>query len=300
VVNSLPQTHQNRHVLPQAGLSLVELLVATAILGMLAAAATQFTFTALRAQAAAEWRSTVRRDGMLAMERIAAGIKTCSFLLIPNSTNSVRSILAISGTDNDDNDFYFNDPLFPRIDEDPNPDMTSDGYAGIKGMDDDGDGATDEGNYMDDDEDGQQGEELLDGEDNDGDGNVDEDLAQDMSGDGKAGIAGMDDDGNGVVDDRGTAYKMDNDEDGRFYDDNIHPIVFALNAATKTLNEINRSLGQSNALVAQVTRFQVTYVRPGLVRIEMDVQDADGGESITFTESVYARNTLQKTGKRVK
>lgn len=281
-----------------AGLTLIELLVTTAILGMLAVAAMQFMFTGLRAQAAAEARSTLNRDSLLAMERMTSGIKICSFLLIPNASNSVSSLLAISGTDNDDNDFFFNDPLFPRIDEDPNTDMTSGGWAGIELLDDDGDGSVDEGNFKDDDEDGQTDEELLDGIDNDGDGNVDEDLAADMNGDGMPGIAGMDDNGDGIVDNGGSSKKLDNDEDGLTYEDSIHPIVFTLNPAAKTLNEINWSVAQTNRLVTQVTRFQATYVRAGLVRIEMDVLDPVGGRTNTYAETVCPRNTLEKTGKR--
>jgi hypothetical protein len=216
--------------------------------------------------------------------------------LIPNAHRPSRTILAFSGTVNDDNDFYFDDPLFPRVDEDPGKDMTQNDKSGISGVDDDGDDLIDEFGKEDDDEDGVKDEDPLDGVDNDGDGNIDEDLHEDTNRDGKSGIKGMDDDGDGSVDEAG---QKDDDEDGKENEDPLNPLVFSWNSSTRTLTESLVQTGKAMALSTHVTLFRVTYEAPQRILIELTLT-AEDGESVEFVEYVYPRNTFQKTGKRVR
>ena len=136
----------------------------------------------------------LHREGLMAMDRITEAVRLSTFVSIPNNHNPTRTLLAVSGFINDDNDFYFGDPLFPRIDEDLWRDINNDGEHGIAGFDDNGDSITDPPfpfwDY-DDDEDFSENEDDFDGIDNDFDGMVDE-----------SPFNGTDDDGDGVVDDQ--------------------------------------------------------------------------------------------------
>lgn len=284
------------------GLTLLELLVAITIIGLITTAAAALLSTSLQAHLYASNKSTLYRDGLIAMERMTSGVKKSTFLLIPNNHAPSRDILAFSGTVNDDNDFYFGDSLFPRIDEDLDRDMNRDGDPGISGIDDDGDGSPDEtGNAWDDDEDGLTNEDPLDGVDNDGDGNIDEDVGWDANGDAKNGIAGMDDDGDGSVDEG--ANDRDDDEDGLTQEDSLNPIVYFLDSGTNTLKETSPT-GTTADLAKNVTAFTVTYEPPDATRdprISISLTlTGDDGESVTFFEYVYPRNVVQKSGKRVR
>jgi hypothetical protein len=150
------------------------------------------------------------------MERMTDGVRRSTYILIPNAHSPTREILAFSGRINDDDDYYFNDPLFPRIDEDTAFDMDEDGDDGIIGIDDGGDGYIDEGVADSDDDEGSYADEdPHDGVDNDGDGNVDEDISADSNADGAPGINRMDDDGDGPIDE---GEVWDDDEDGTIAD----------------------------------------------------------------------------------
>jgi len=274
----------------EKGLTLLELLISIAILAIVVGAATLFTSTSINTQRQGTARSKLYHEGLLAMERMTSGVKRCSFLLIPNAHNPTRDILAFSGRVNEDNDFYFNDPLFPRIDEDPKKQMTDDDSSGIKGFDDDGDGFTDEGVMNDDDEDGLDGEDPLDGIDNDADGNIDEDTHDDSD------IVGMDDDGDGLVDE---GEERDDDEDGDINEDPLNPMIYSLDSATNTLRASEPSSGETVDLSTHVTFFQVTYEAPERILIELTLA-GDAGENLTFSEYVCPRNTFQRAGKRVR
>ncbi len=279
------------------GLTLVELLIAITIMGIIAAAAIPLLSMSLEVHARASARTSLYHEGLLAMERMIKGVRNSTFLLIPNAHNPTRNILAFSGLINDDNDFYFNDALFPRIDEDMNQDMNEDGYNGIKGIDDDGDGSIDEGvGFEDDDEDGVSNEDPLDDIDNDGDGNIDEDCGWEANNDGAPGIAGIDDDQDGMVDEGGIS---DDDEDDSFSEVGNIPIIYSFDSGTNALTESIPYTGESIVLSTQVNFFQITYETPERILIELTLT-GDDGESITFSEYVYLRNTLQRTGKRVR
>lgn len=293
----------------EKGFTLVEVIMAVAIMGIIATATTALVSSYLDAHAYAAAKSRLYREGLMAMERMTDGVRRCTFLAIPNANNPTRDILAFSGTINEDSDYYFGDPLFPRIDEDIDSDSNNDGKNGIAGIDDDGDGSIDEFSDVyigqDDDECGVNADEdRLDGEDNDGDGNIDEDLAADMNKDTKPGIAGMDDDGDGLVDEdaagqEGLGDQEDDDEDGLTNEDSLNETIYTFDSGASTLTESVPYTGESVVLSTHVTFFEAYYGAPQRIRISLTLT-GDDGESIDFVEAVYPRNTFQKTGKRVR
>jgi prepilin-type N-terminal cleavage/methylation domain-containing protein len=290
--------------LHENGLTLVELLVAITIMGIIAVAAMPLLSTCLEAHSQGTARSQLYQEGLLAMERMTGGVRRCTYLLIPNAHNITRDILALSGWANPFNEYYFGDPLFPRIDTDFTSDMSQDSESGIDGIDDDGNGQVDEGcadSWRDDDEDLLIDEDPVDGIDNDGDGNVDEDPTADVNGDDKPGIIGMDDDGDGQVDE---GDKNDDDEDGDLNDSGLCPVIYSFNSGTNTLSETSTCDSTTTVLSTHITQFQVTYEVPDLThgpRIQMALTlTGDDGESVQFVEYAYPRNVLQKTGKRVR
>jgi prepilin-type N-terminal cleavage/methylation domain-containing protein len=276
----------------EKGFTLVEVILAVGIMGIIATGAIALVSSYLDTHAYATAKSGLYREGLMAMERMTDSVRRCTYLLIPNAHSPTRDILAVSGFVNDDNDFYFNDPLFPRIDEDPKTKMTDDGASGIAGLDDDGDSLTDESGADDDDEDGADNEDPLDGIDNDGDGNIDEDGGDDGD------IPSMDDDGDGTVD-VDAADIRDQDEDGVHNEDGLDPLIYSWNSATSTLTSSMPNAGASVDLSTHVTLFQVTYEAPDRILIALTLT-GDDGESLTFKEYVCPRNTFQKIGKRVR
>lgn len=286
--------------LQNAGFTLVELLVVITILAMISVGISAYLSSILEFHRNGNQTADLFREGMLAMERMTQGARRSTYVQIPNAHAPTREILAFSGSINDDNDYYFNDPLFPRIDEDLWQDTNGDNLNGIAGIDDDGDGQTDEtlfGLYdYDEDEDGQANEDDLDGIDNDGDGNVDEDPWADQNMDWAPGVKYLDDDGDGTVDE---GHENDDDEDGQQDEDPINETVYAFNSGAQTLTESLPQSGASTVLSSNVTLFQVTYEAPQRIRIEMTLTD-DDGRSVEFYEHVYLQNRLQRIGKRVR
>jgi len=288
----------------EKGLTLIELLLAITITGIIASAGTALLWTCLEVQGQGEDRSQVYQEGLMAMERMTAGISKTTIVLVPNGHSPTRNILAFSRLVNSDGDFYFGDPLFPRVDEDPH-DYFSFGSYGIKGVDEDGDGTLDEGSFKDEDEDGFYNEEPLDGLDNDGDGAVDEEVQPDYDINGVPGISHMDDDGDGLVDE--APHKPeDDDEDGLVNEEEILFTVYSYDSSAKTLTEIQSH--STNGIYApaprvvlsdHVTSFEAFFEAPERIRITMTLVGEDG-ESVTFCEYVHPRNAFQKTGKRVR
>jgi len=296
---------------PRNTFTLVEMLVSVFTLGLIAAASAALLSATLDAQAAAQSRAAIYREGLIAMERMTAGVRVCSILMIPNGRFRTRTVLAFSGSVNEDSDFFFGDPLFPRIDEDVHSDADANNKPGLAYIDDDYDGGTDEnldGTYIgqdwydlaNDDEDSEYNEDWIDGRDNDGDGTIDEDMGGDMNDDGFAGIRGVDDDGDGLVDEIVNASSVyDDDEDGLATEDVFNPILYVFDANTNTLREENPATGQSVELSDRVVLFQASYAAPGLLAITLSLQD-DDGRTVTFSETICARNVLQRTGRRVR
>jgi len=259
----------------EKGLTLIELLIAIGIMGMIAAAGSAMLSSAINAHTQGDARSGLYQEGLLAMERMIGKVQRCTYLLIPNAHNTTRNILAVSGFTNDDNDNYYDDPLFPRIDEDR-------------------DGTPDDGGAGDDDEDGLNDEDPLDGIDNDGDGLVDEDSTNDATADGEPGITGMDDDGDDSVDEGNF---KDDDEDGAIEEDPLNALVYQFDSSANILGEV--SSGTTIVLSSAVSDFQVTSGISNCVLITLTLA-GDDGEVVTFSEYAYPRNILQKTGKRVR
>lgn len=228
----------------EKGLTLVELLITLTIMGIIAVAAMPLLSTCLEAHSQGTDRSGLYQEGLLAMERMTGGIRRCNYLLIPNAHNITRDILAVSGLVNQYNEYYFGDPLFPRIDADFTSDMNDDSSNGIQGIDDDGDGQVDEGSNDDD------------------------------------------------------------DEDGSLDDSGLCPVIYSFDSATNALKETSKFDGTTTVLSNHITQFQVTYEAPDAthgprVQVALTLTGGDG-ESIQFVEYAYPRNSLQKTGKRVR
>ena len=295
-----------------AGLTLVELMVAITIMSIISVATAGLLHTCLQTEAHLYARSNLVQEGTLIMERMAKGVQTTTYLLIPNAHKPVRDILAVSDMVNDDNDYYFGDPLFPRVDEDIGGRYAQAGY-GILTVDDNGNSLIDEtSNKNDDDEDGFNDEEILNGLDDDGDGNIDEDLGTDITDDNLGGIAGMDDDGDGQVDEDPTSGKNDEDEDGIKGEESVLAIVYQHDPAIDTLWEIATDADSGTLsppavwvkLSTSVTDFTVTYEPEDTIHyprifISLTLTD-DDGESITLSRYVYPENIKQLTGKRVR
>jgi len=274
-------------------------MVVTAVMGIIAVGASGLLLGALKAHEEGGTRLDLQREGLLVMERLNDAAQRCTFLLVPNSHAPVRSFMAMSGFVNDDDDYYFNDPLFPRIDEDIASDMNEDKWNGIGAIDEDGDGSVDENtsyfSAADDDEDGRADEDPLNGIDDDGDGNVDEDCAWDTNWDGRPGIANFDDDGDGSIDE---GNQGDDDEDGTTIEQGIFPHVFWYDAGSSTLTSWEVSSGESFVLSRHVAGFQVEYVGPELVTFRLRLQD--GNETLSIEEHACIRNSAQRLGKRVR
>ena len=283
----------------------MELLLAITILGIIVGATMPLLSTSLKAHTTASAHSSLSHEGLLIMDRITSGLRKTTVVAVPNGHLHTRDILAFSRLVNSDNDFYFGDPLFPRIDEDPG-DYYSFGSYGIKGVDEDGDGLFDEGDWRDEDEDGLFNEDPLDGLDNDGDGTIDEEVAIDYMGNGVSGVLGIDDDGDGTVDEAQGASSADDDEDGTKNEEEILFVVYTYNSVTNTLTEIHshstngiNSPAPQVVLSTRVTNFMAEYITPTLNRITLELTGEDG-KVVQFVEHVYVRNVLQKTGKRVR
>lgn len=172
----------------QAGLTLVEVLLAVAIGGLLLAALHGVAGQALSAETEARERNDLERDARLAMGRMVAAVSGSPRLLLPladrPSTTRVESVrepgvlaLTLDPTIDRDRDGIADadNDGDGRIDEDLSADASNDGAPGIAGMDDDGDGVIDKGVVSDNDENGSADVDAVSGIDDDGDGRVDED-----------------------------------------------------------------------------------------------------------------------------
>lgn len=286
----------------EKGFTLVEMILAVTIMGIIAGATMPLLSAILNAHASVSARSSLYQEGMLIMERITSGLRKTTVVAVPNGHSTTRDILAFSRLVNSDNDFYFGDPLLPRIDEDPD-NYYSVGSYGIKGVDEDDDGQVDEGDVRDEDEDGLIDEDLLDGLDNDGDGTIDEEVSIDYMGNGVSGIFGIDDDGDGTVDEE---LFEDDDEDGTIDEEEILFVVYVYNSSTNTLTEIHtdastgiNSPAPQVVLSTRVTKFEAIHQSPASIRIKLELTGEDG-KDLMLDEEVYVRNVLQKTGKRVR
>lgn len=229
----------------QTGYTLVELLLALVLAGLLMAGLAGVTGSALQTSDAARDRLELNRQGQFALARIARLLTRSPGLVLPLADNpatlqseNIHSALAFllprdidqdgNGQPDADNDGD------GRFDEDLPGDMNNDGQPGIAGIDDNLDGTVDNGQAAlstpsDDDDESMSGyEDKCDGVDNDGDGSIDEDCGGDMSGDLMPGLYRVDDDGDGSIDEGGIFALLNDDEDGSADEDWQDTVVFYL------------------------------------------------------------------------
>ena len=299
-------------------MTLVEVVAALTIAAILMAALTGVLVQAFRAQAYASQSNDASRQARFAMERMSWAVRGTRQLLLPQrdkpattwrehvreqtvpaSAPEAGSVLATAvlavtlplDVDQDGNGIPDADNDGDRrIDEDPADDANGDAAAGVRGIDDGGDGFVDGGGSGDDDEFlFSAGEDPINGIDNDGDGNVDEDPPADANADDQPGLAGVDDDGDGQVDE-GAA--DDDDEDGTASEDWWDTLVFFLNGSTliermpvpwdaDASGSITGRDYVESPLAEGVTRFRVERVplsgeRAELVDIVLEIKGGEG------------------------
>ena len=239
----------------QIGFTLVELMVAMLLAGLLLAGTTGIISQALGTDAVVDERNQLQREARFAMQRMTRAVGETRWLILPmpdkpdtdwrenvraetvpasapeGSSSKATAVLAVSlsaNVDLDANGFPDADnDNDGRIDEDMPADMNFDYGDGIYLIDDGGGGSVDEsvGDNDDDERLNSGDEDPINGLDDDGDGVIDEDAGADMNGDGAPGIAGVDDDGDGMIDEGNAA---DDDEDGVVDEDWLDAVVFYL------------------------------------------------------------------------
>ncbi len=253
----MPISNHAHHLTTQSGFTLVEMLIATALAGLLIAGLNGVIGQALTIQDSVSEKNDLTRQARFAMDQMVRAVSQSRLLMLPMADKSTipfvenireqtvpasapppgsllgTAVLAVTlpayfdldgnGIPDADNDGD------GRFDEDLPADTTYDLKPGIVGIDDDGNGILDFAfsPVADDDEssDFAQNEDSLNSIDDDGDGIIDEDPGADNNGDGCAGICGVDDDADGNVDVGAVA---DDDEDGSSDEDWYDPVVFYL------------------------------------------------------------------------
>ncbi len=307
----------------QIGLSLIEILLAVTLAGILIASMQGLVSLALNAESSTRARNDSLQQGRFAMQMMVNSVRMTRRLMIPLSENtntvyseSERKVLAVTmdptldrdkdgwSDANNDKDYLDmnnngsqNDGEPERVDEDPGGDLTNDDAAGIIGIDDNGDGTVDNGQgAKDDDEDGNKDEDPVNGTDDDviKDGAIDEDSADDIQSDNKPGLLGVDDDLDGSIDE---GHRRDDDEDGNKDEDWLDPVVYFLNDKTlmQRVPNINPADGtdyQENPIAENVTLFQIIRIPQGdgravLVKITLKI-----GELDSFVTSVSVGSGL--------
>lgn len=243
----------------QQGLSLLEMLIAVSIAGVLMAAISGVIGNALNAERSTRLQNEAMQQTSYALQIMSHAVRKTRRLMIPLGENpatawteSERDVLAVTldptldrdkdgwADANNDKDFLdvnnngSHDAGEPeRIDEDLANDNTNDLAPGIVGIDDNGDGVIDNSSALtptvDNDEDNAETEDSINNIDTDNDGAIDEDIQQDMNMDIGPGIKGFDDDFDGSVDE---GNNDDDDEDGARGEDWYDPVVFFLNGTT--------------------------------------------------------------------
>lgn len=310
--------------LPNRGFTLVELLIsmvigATILIGLLSSVS-----ESLHTDFIIQQRIGLARQADFAMQRMTNAVGKTQYLMLPlidnpNTTwdESIRDVLATTldptldrdgdgwADANNDKDFQDinqngvrDDGEWERIDEDTKSDMTNDGVSGIIGIDDDGDGSVDEDEKDDDDEDGTKNEEKDGDMDLDGDSSIGEDKHQQMVHDDQPGLAGIDDDGDGSIDE---GDKNDDDEDGVKNEDWLDPVVFYLSGSdlierTPAINPADGTDYLENVIANQVSHFQVSRLplasgTATLVSIQLTIT-ANDGESFSLSATTATGDFL--------
>lgn len=302
----------------QTGLTLLETLIAVAIAGVLIAALSGVISTALNTGQTIHMQNDTLQQARFAMQRMVRAASKSRQLRIPLGENtdpinspwseSVRGdtadgypdigVLAVSlnptldrnkdgwADANNDKDFLdvnksgTRDAGEPeRIDEDTGVDNNNDGFSGIKGIDDNGDGQVDGKNTADNDEDGGNNEDSMNitkdaltkatDDDPTPDGSIDEDIDKDMNKDNKPGIANFDDDyddpnnpdeGNSDDDDEDGLRDEDWVDEQVFFLDNTDPKNIKLMERIPNINAVNGADYTEYAIAENVSQFRVERV----------------------------------------
>ena len=130
---------------------------------------------------------------------------------------------------------------------------------------------------------------------------MDEDSFRDLNNDSAPGIALMDVNGDGTIDNGANLF--DDDEDVTSNEDVLNPLIYSLVSGTSTLQVSNPYNAETKVLSARVAEFKATYegppANPVRVIVELTLTN-DKGESVTFAEYAFPENTHQRTGKRVR
>jgi type II secretory pathway pseudopilin PulG len=306
-----PTRHEPRsalgRVVRSSGFTLLETLLALAIATLLLGGLAGVTGQSLQAWTLVREREALTQGAQFAMERMVGAVRGTSRLMLPLAENpatawseSVRDVLAVAldpGLDRDQDGFADADnDRDGRVDEDMPGDSNADGAPGILGIDDDGDGAIDEGgDQNDNDEDGTPADDASNGIDDDGDGAVDEDMPSDMNKDLAPGIAGVDDDGDGTIDE---GLNHDDDEDGAESEDWCDAVVYFLSGTTlvERLPNLDPSDGldfTERVIAENVSLFQAERLAPSgsdrAVLVEITLQlSSQSGESVDLRTRVRA------------
>lgn len=147
----------------QRGIALAELLVAAVIAALVLGSLGAVVAGMRQGDAVLGERAMLRRDARLALDRIAAMVEGSTRLMVPlEATTTARDVIAVAlpPTLDRNGDGYADadNNKNGTVDDDLPADETNDGGAGIIGIDDDGDGAVDNGtSFIDNDEKGTTG-----------------------------------------------------------------------------------------------------------------------------------------------
>ncbi len=178
------------------GFTLLETLLALAIAALVVAALGGVVGQALESEAETRDRNDVVREARLAMERMEWAVRRSPGLLVPRADNPATAW-----------DEAVREPGVLAVLMDPTLDRDRDGISDANSdrdfLDLDNDGVWDPGEPE----------------------RIDEDVAKDATEDGANGLVGIDDDGDGQVDEGGTdagGKPSDDDEDGLFNEDPIN------------------------------------------------------------------------------
>jgi hypothetical protein len=273
-----------------SGLTLLELLMALSMVAIMGGVSARVLAVAIESWDYSRHQGEAVHNACWALDHIVHRLRSSNRLLLPfrGTAGSTYDELAFSAMVDTDGDGL--------IDEDPGADMTGDGVSGILGIDDDRNGAVDEGSVNDDDEDGywsmawhRVDEDSVNGHTDDGDILIDEDPGGDVNGDGHPGIAGKDDDGDGLIDEGNT---NDDDEDGLTDEDPVEYWLYYLDSEGRLLERYYTN-AQAEILAEGITTFQVTRTessggRSG-VSLTLGITGPEGDEILLKT-LVYLRD----------
>jgi len=310
----------------QNGFTLLEILIAMTIGVIVVTVLTEVVQKLSESRTVLQEHGRLTQDARFAMDRMVRAVRGSRDLVLPQpdkpgtdwrehvreetvpgsapegSSAYASAVLAVSlsasvdldadGFPDADND---RDGL---LDEDPPADTNNDQGAGIYYIDDGGNGQTDEGNNDDNDEDGTRGEDPINGLDDDGDGLIDEDAKADANNDGKPGFSGVDDDGDGQID---NGNKKDDDEDGNVDEDWLDTVVFSLQYnelierhpvpwdETGSDGITGRDFIETT-IAENVSRFRVERIagsgKGEIVDITLDLTGPEAGETISLNSRV--------------